>query len=201
MAMIQFLVEFAAFANLVALPVLAFVLWVFKKPFSAYLVAKAENVATKQDVAEIVRLQEEVKNEFAVIQEEHKATGALRLAVSEQRFKAHQEAYELWWEMFHSIHSENSTKVIVKCQDWWVGNGLYLDAEPRRAFKVALSRANFHPQLLSMEPRSEKLVRDIKENWAYIEEVGQIIEDAVKLPSLSRSELNSPGPTGEGDNA
>ena len=95
--------------------------------FRRYLTKKAENLATKEDIEKLTRIEEEVKAEFKQFFESHRSENQLRLAVVERRFQAHQEAHTLWIELFYNVHTDENIKTIGICQDWWKENGLYLD--------------------------------------------------------------------------
>ncbi len=64
---------------------------------------------------------------------------AFRLAALEKRLAVHQEAYILWTELLGVIHKPDNSgekhSVIIKAQDWWNRNCLYLDPISRKEFK------------------------------------------------------------------
>jgi hypothetical protein len=152
--------------------------------FGAYLSKKGENLATKEDVADITRLEEEVRHDFRTLSERIRAIGSMRIAAIDRRLEAHQQAYSLWLKLLRSVHNERNTEQIAQCERWWEANNLYLDPSVRKAFKQACAAAAVHPLFLQGE-RSQEAIQQIKENWAQIVDVGEAIENAVKLPSIS----------------
>lgn len=174
-------------------PILIGVLaWCFRSYLSGYLVKKAENLATKQDVQILTRLQEEVKAEFNKLLERQRSEAQLRLAVVERRFQAHQEAHTLWIRLSQKVHSDEIGKVVIECQRWWEENSLYLDPNARQAFRVAYHAAFDHRDLRE-GPRDEDHRKIIEDNWRTIREAGPTIEAAVNLPRLDVSEIQRPG--------
>ena len=167
-------------------------IWSFRSYIGNYLTKKAENLATKQDIQSITRLQEEVKAEFEQILEMQRSEAQLRLAVIERRFQAHQEAHSLWLKLLHSVHSKDNPDAVMECQQWWGENSLYLDPKPRVAFIRACNAAFDHPSFLQ-GPRDAAHTKLINENWQLITDAGSAIEAAVNLPSLDRSESLRPG--------
>jgi hypothetical protein len=65
----------------------------------AYTQRKGENLATKEDVAEITRKQEAVRDEFQKLREQSTQKHQLRLAALDSRLEKRQEAYALWWKL------------------------------------------------------------------------------------------------------
>jgi hypothetical protein len=180
---------------------IAVLLWGLRSYFGSYLSSKAGNLATKEDIQELTRLQEEVKTEFDKIRENQRTEGQLRLAVVEQRFQKHQEAHTLWLKLVSHVHSEDNTKTVMECQKWWRENSLYLDKEARTAFIHATNAAFNHPSFLK-SPRDKNYRKFIEENWSDIMKAGALIESAVNLPRLDVGEIQNPdGPklTASGD--
>jgi len=149
-----------------------------------YLSEKGKNLATKEDIAKITDEIERVKSQYAVLLEELKAKHQLRLAAIDRRLEAHQEAFTLWRELLAHTHTEEVGKVVIKCQDWWEKNCLYLEPNVREAFSDAYSAAHTHNALLQGRS-NDKLV---KENWERITNAGQIILEAAQLPGLTAVE-------------
>lgn len=149
-----------------------------------YLSEKGKNLATKEDIAKITDEIERVKSQYAVLLEELKAKHQLRLAAIDRRLEAHQEAFTLWRELLAHTHTEEVGKAVIKCQDWWEKNCLYLEPNVREAFSDAYSAAHTHNALL--QGRSN--VELVKENWERITKAGQIILEAAQLPGLTTVE-------------
>ena len=74
---------------------------------------------------------------------------------------------------------------VLKCQDWFVKNSLYLSAEARAAFSEAYIAATIHPDLLNEKPRN---VEDVDKNFRRIRRAGQVLVEAVSLPSWGEKE-------------
>ena len=88
--------------------------------FKSYSKKKGENLATKEDIAEITKKIEEVKNQFFILQEENKQKNRLQLAALDKRLEKHQEAYSLIWKLIRANNgtSEKERSDIVNyCQD------------------------------------------------------------------------------------
>lgn len=149
-----------------------------------YLSEKGKNLATKEDIAKITDEIERVKSQYAVLLEELKAKHQLRLAAIDRRLEAHQEAFTLWRELLAHTHTEEVGKAVIKCQDWWEKNCLYLEPNVREAFSDAYSAAHTHNALL--QGRSN--VELVKENWERITKAGQIILEAAQLPGFTTVE-------------
>ncbi len=110
------------------------IVFYFVKPsLIIYFTKKAENLATKEDVASITDQVELVKSQYSVILENIKAKNQLRLAALDKRLQAHQEAFTLWRELFSAIHSPDIGKAVINCQEWWGKNCIYLEPEVREA--------------------------------------------------------------------
>jgi hypothetical protein len=166
--------------------------------FGAYLRRKAENRAQREDVENLTELVERVRTEYArqledLAQRNREILAAssqqhqMRLAVLEQRFRAHQQAYALCRELFHAVHTEAITDAVIKAQDWWEQNCLYLDADAREAFWRGIRASGLHGELLRGRADSQ-LIRD---NWKEMEEAQAAIERSVALPPIRISDANT----------
>ena len=164
----------------------------------AYFRTKAANRAQREDIAELTKLVEGVRAEYAerferLAQANREALAAgshqyqLRLAVLEERFRAHQHAYALCRELFHAVHTERITDAVIKAQDWWEQNCLYLDADAREAFWRGIRAAGLHGELLRNRADSQ-LIRD---NWKEMEDAQAAIERSVALPPIKISDANT----------
>ncbi len=92
---------------------------------------------------------EERKHQYSLLSEWTSRRHQLRMAALERRLEAHQQAYALWWQLLGAVyHEERLGNVVKDCQDWWVKNCLYLDAEARQAFKIAYNAAWDHQEFL-----------------------------------------------------
>ena len=151
--------------------------------FGAYLSRKGENLATKEDIADITKLQEGVRHDFQSLTERMRAVESMRMAVAEERFEAHQAAYSLWLRLFRGLHDEDCKEQVLKCQEWWEKRGLYLDPEARKALRESYLAAFRHSRLEGAE-FSNRNQDAIERNYDTILRAGSIIESAVNLPPL-----------------
>lgn len=161
----------------------------FRYFLSPYLAKKGENLATKEDIAEITRKVEEVKLQYSLLTENLKAKHQLRLGALEKRLEVHQLAFVLWRNLYGSIHSENVGASVIKCQEFWEQNCVYLEPNVREAFVAAFSCASNHSGLLQSRADSQA----INENWQQIISFPNILLKSVELPSLSEIENESLG--------
>jgi len=153
--------------------------------FGSYLRKKGENIATKEDIAEITKRVEEVRSQFNTQLETHKASlelsNQLKLAALDERLKKHQEAYTLWFNLRWSLRDEKDIDdIILKCQEWWIENCLYLGSEARSAFHSAY--------ILAGNFRHIKSTDEIKKWFKDIEDAGEKLVEAVELPTLGDDE-------------
>jgi len=173
-----------------------FVVFSLVKSFvPSYLAKKAENLATREDIAAITHEIERVRSEYAVLIEQLKARHQLRMAALDRRLQAHQEAFELWRELLGAAHTEGIGKVVLKCQSWWEKNCLYLEPKVREAFVTAYSSAHRHQALIQGRADS----KDIRESWDNITRFPNTIFEAIQLPALTEIELKPLALEGESD--
>jgi hypothetical protein len=151
--------------------------------FGSYLNEKAKNLASKEDIAEITRLVEDVKFRFSTDLEDHRTNNQLRMAALDRRLQAHQEAFSLWRRLLFSVHSEHVGRIVAECQEWWTNNCLYLEAEARDAFNTAFFNAHHHASLLQSGD-----VKLIKENFDAIRKTGDVLLKAAQLPGFTAGE-------------
>lgn len=151
--------------------------------FGSYLTEKAKNLASKEDIADITKLVEQVKHQFSTDLEDHRTKNQLRMAALDKRLQAHQEAFSLWRELFSSVHGSEVGEVVAKCQDWWTNNCLYLEPEARDAFNLAFFSAHHHASLLNSGD-----VKLIKENFDAIRRTGDVLLKAAQLPGFTSNE-------------
>lgn len=109
------------------------------------------------------------------------------MAALDRRLQAHQEAFALWREVLNNTHTEGIGKVVLKCQDWWEKNCLYLEPQVREAFVAAYSAAHSHSAYV--QGRAEAAL--IKDNWEQIIKFPNILFEAVQLPPLSETETKA----------
>ena len=106
-----------------------------------------------------------------------------RLAALEKRLAVHQDAYELWINLFWNIHDpEKVPGMIIKCQEWWTKNCLYLDPKTRWAFKTALHHAGDFNKITRDQAQLKK------DTFNDIKKVGELIVAGVDLPVIGEYE-------------
>jgi hypothetical protein len=135
---------------------------------------------------------EEIKQQYSLLLEQTSQRHQLRMAALDRRLEAHQTAYTLWWELRGAVHHEEKlNKLVIECQDWWVKNCLYLDAEVRQSFRAAYFAASTHKDFL----RSSFDSNTVRENWKTITDTGDAIVKAVALPRLGEDEYKPVNPS------
>lgn len=163
----------------------------------SYLRKKGENLATREDIGAITHEVEGIKAEHAEklqklahqnqeILEQQTRKHQLKLAALEKRLEVHQEAYTHWRKLLLAVPAKDTEKlkvVVSECQNWWKDNCLFLTAEAREAFQDAYHRAEKHPDYVQ-----ERRRKQVKDNWAAIQRVGEVIVKGVELPSLGERE-------------
>ena len=150
----------------------------------AYLGEKGRNLATKEDVAEITEEIEGVKLQFASVLEDRKAAHQMRTAALDRRLEAHQEAFALWRELVATVYSPEIGAIVLKCQDWWDKNCLYLEPDVRQAFIQSYAAAHSHRTLVEARTKPEV----VTDHWDCVMRVGDLILAAVQLPALTSAE-------------
>lgn len=169
----------------------------WKNYLTSYLSRKAENLATKEDIARITAITEKIRVDSELILEKFKETSQLRLAALERRLEAHQQAYRRWGDMLDAIHSPKLPDVINEGLTWWKSNCLYLSPTARKAFSEAWWRGRAHRNAIDMwqtttDPREKEIARrKIDENWTEIRRAGDHIVQSVDLPPISGGEMKA----------
>lgn len=183
--------------------------------FRGYLNKKGENLATKEDIAEITDKVEQAKSEYTERLEEIKQQNRLllehaqyknqlRLAALDRRLEVHQQAFVLWQKLMDVLYDrEKIDEVIRECQDWWVRNNLYLEEEAGRAFRIAYHSASTYCQIYTELREADSTERQrregvLSESWKSVNDAGEAIVKAVELPSLVEEE-HKPVPLEDGD--
>lgn len=152
----------------------------------SYIRRKGQNLATKEDISEITEKIEGIRADYAKQIENHSHHNRLKVAALDKRLEAHQHAYTLWLQLRRSVHNKDkNTDMVIKCQKWWEGNCLYLDMESRKAFMSSIHAVALHPDLTG----GQALKEEVKENWRYINECGEILIRGAGLPSFGENEL------------
>jgi hypothetical protein len=161
------------------------VAWLLLKSYlPSYFSKKAENLTTREDIAVITHEIESVKAQYAVLIEESKARHLLRMAALDRRLQAHQEAFSLWREVLGAAHSDAIREVVIKCQEWWEHNCLYLEPNVRDAFVAAYSAAHSYQAYVQAGADTNHA----RETWNVIIKFPNILFEAIQLPPLSNVE-------------
>jgi hypothetical protein len=161
-------------------------LLIIKDYLPSYMKRKGENLATKEDIAEITHKIEEVKHQYSLIIEQFKSRNQLRMAALDKRLEIHQRAYVLWRNLVTNTHDGDKIgNITYECQEWWFENCLYLEAEPREAFVDAYKAARRHLELMGMATLNKITTKALEENYEKIMKAGKAIEEAVALPPIT----------------
>jgi hypothetical protein len=168
----------------------------------SYMQEKGKNRATSQDIGKLTRTVEHIKAENAtrlaalshqnaVLIERLKAAHELRFAAVDRRLQAHQEAFSRWRKLIANIHKESIGPVAVECQAWWNDNALYLEPGVRNAFNRAYFAALDHRALLESSRDVGTDHKSIEDNMHFVINLGDVIMQAVALPSLTEQETKT----------
>jgi hypothetical protein len=168
--------------------------------FPSYMMEKGKNLATKEDIAEITKQVEGIKDTYsrslkdlehqnALVLEQLRAQQQLRLVAPEKRLAAHQEAFTLWRKLNAELFSPNTHAIALECEDWWCKNCLYLSADARDSFNRAYHAAHLHQDLVKERVNAERIV----DNRKLIEKAGDDLVIGVQLPSLGNRETEIVG--------
>lgn len=115
----------------------------------------------------------------------------LATAALDKRLATHQAAYALWYRIVGAVHHQSEiADLVLEADEWWRENCLYLDAESRKTFRICLTFAASHKDLLQ-GPRSEETAILVKKSWKEIMKPGQTLVEGVALPSLGQAEKPS----------
>jgi len=152
----------------------------------AYLAEKLKGVATKEDIADITRKVEEVRDSFSARGAAREQQYRLQLAAIDKRLEVHQEAYGRWRRLLFAVHRPDVGNVVAENQTWFDSNRLYLSREAANAFSAAQGAAWIHSDLLGARDPG------VQENWEKIETCGDKIADSVGLPPIGRIEALEP---------
>ncbi len=154
-----------------------------------YLGEKAKNTATKEDVAEITRKIESVRNEYVAQIEAIRGSYQLRVASLAKILETHQIAFAMWREMLFAVHTEDISRITRNCESWWTNNCIYLTASARDAFIAAVHAAHIHQDLRGLSAQR------VDDNWQIIRRAGDEIMKGAELPALTAEAIQSPSAT------
>lgn len=173
---------FLSFAGTVA----ALIAWsVAKSYLPGYLAEKGKNLATKEDIEGITQRIEEVKHTYASLLEDQKQRGQLRFAALDRRLEVAQQAYVLWWNLLRALHTPDVTAQVMKCQEFWVNNRLYLSEDVSFSFRSAYMAAGDHEGLKDASRHDKSVLQEVQANFKRITDAGDIIVRSVAIPPLN----------------
>jgi hypothetical protein len=159
----------------------------------SFITTKGQNLATRQDIADITRAQEEMKHQFNVLIEESKQKHSLRTLAADKRLEAHQGAFKRIKKL---LSAGRDTAVIDEIYAWMDDNCLYLSAEARIAVWAAIGHANARASQLAeidnvaVEPKHRMQYDDLAmKNFEAIMAALKPVVDGVDLPALGADEL------------
>ena len=174
--------------------------------FRGYLNKKGENLATKEDIAEITDKIEQVKSEYTArleeIKQQHRLLlehaqykSQLRLAALDRRLEVHQQAYALLQELQGArgestknsgVVSREIEDVITECWQWWSNNCLYLEESAREKLFIAFCSVPRYPTLRARlkDCPSRENVDAVENNMRTLTDAFDSIVKAVELPSI-----------------
>lgn len=110
----------------------------------------------------------------------------LRLAALERRLEVHQEAFILWREIIKHLHDDSDEeigRIVLRCEEWWETNCLYLTADARQAFSRAY---HFVPGLRNAVNSKDK--ENVLKFQDEIMKTAEIIVRGVELPTIGKDE-------------
>ena len=111
-----------------------------------------------------------------------------RLSAINERLKAHQQAFEIWYNLSLSIHTEGTSRVekTNEARDFWVKNCLYLTPKCRSIFNELINLFDLYKDQWSIwreasvedkKDRSNELIS----SFNTIMSVGRIIQEEVDI--------------------
>ncbi|MGF6712265.1 hypothetical protein QFZ41_003229 [Luteibacter sp. W1I16] len=156
----------------------------------SYVGERGKNRATKDDIEELTHKVEAVRDEYArgitELSASMNARNSLRILAGEKRLATHQEAYSRWHALLLKAAFEDGRKYADECALWWMDNALYLDAEPRNCFILAVAAARVHFELVeSNRGKGPDAVRAVVANMNTVRAAGPAIVKACELPPIA----------------
>jgi len=119
----------------------------------------------------------------------HERSDKYLLAALELKLKAHQDAFNLSWDLPSAAHkSSTDVEYLNKCEKWYRENCLYLEIEAREAFFKAYITASIYYMYLD-EWRETKDSKELKDRWRDIVNAKNIIERNVTKPLIVPPDL------------
>lgn len=157
--------------------------------FRGYLGKKGENRATKEDVGELTRAAERIRDEYVrgitELASTLSARTSLRMLAGERRLATHQDAYARWHHLLIAAPTQAGSAFADDCILWWRENALFLDAEPRTRFFDAANAARVHYlKVETLRGKGDAAAEHIVDNMNIIRSAGPAIVRACELPTL-----------------
>lgn len=107
-----------------------------------------------------------------------------KLVALDKRLAVHQEAYTLWFELFHIVVSggldEEKIDAFNKTKEWWSKNCLYLDDKSELEFRNCFVNFVQYYKITEKEEK-DKIIKQIKDT-------GKFIKKGIGLPYLGDEE-------------
>lgn len=113
------------------------------------------------------------------------------LAALDQKIKAHQEAFDLCWDLpscAHNLTKSEAQKHLENCKNWYRKNCLYLEPEARKAFYTAYQNAQSYDLYLQAW-RATNNVDNLKIKWDEITSAITTIESNISQPLIKPAEI------------
>lgn len=103
----------------------------------------------------------------------------------DKKIEAHQEAFAIWWEIRSNVHqNEKIFDIVIKAQEWWKNNCLYLLPKSRAAFYNCLLFATNHRDLIKVQNPNVDYKKEIKDSWDIIVAPGNVIPLELELQAF-----------------
>ena len=155
--------------------------------FAAYFAEKGKGRATKEDVREITDAVGEINSKYTMLLSKLNARNQLSMLAPERRLEAHQEAYALWYTMFHECRSldGHGIEAAEECKQWFMKNCMFLGPRSRDAFKRAYLVAEVH-----LRDRARKDPAAIRTSGAILGAPREPLFQEVNLPPLSLADVS-----------
>lgn len=160
------------------------IFFILKSFIPSYLSEKAKNLAQKEDIEALTVLVEDVRHKYNSLLEERKERHQLRLSAIDRRLEAHQLALALWRELNSTLGTEDVNETLIKYDNFWNENSLYLEPNARKAFLSAWIAARNIELYKKNGMGNEYMV----ELYKTINDLGDAISEAVELPPLNEQQ-------------
>lgn len=110
----------------------------------------------------------------------------LLLSNLDKKLEAHQEAFAIWWDIRSNVHEKDEIfGVVIKAQEWWKNNCLYLLPKSRAAFYNCLVFATNHRDYIDSHKRDRNNIKEIddkiQDSWDIIVAPGKVIPQELEL--------------------